>query len=121
MRMKAQGNFRFFVRMASNLEAKIYRATILLGPAVEACVRPVDEYSGPNQQKVLNSLLYSDSLTAFAQMDLLTRLTRRSAGEDSLLRNITTRLLGFTIAVASVCVDTFPTFHFDTSLRRPQL
>ncbi|KAG1747656.1 cytochrome P450 [Suillus lakei] len=74
--------FPFFVRVASNLEANVDRATMLLGPAVEACMSEVDEYSVPNQQKI----------------DFLTRLVRRSTGEDSLLRNLTTRLLGFTIA-----------------------
>ncbi|KAG1730694.1 cytochrome P450 [Suillus paluster] len=90
--------FPFLVRMASSLEAKIDRATMLLGPVVEACMSEVDEYSAPNQQKVRNSLLYSDS---------------RSTGEDSLLRNLTTRLLGFTIAVASTF--THALYHLATN------
>lgn len=57
----------------------------------------------------------------FPQIDFLTRLVRRSAGEDSLLRNLTTRLLGFTIAVASVCVDTSHNSPSDSTYRRPQM
>jgi hypothetical protein len=52
MIMETQNTFRFFVRMTSNLEANVDRATMLLGPAVEACMSEVDEYSVPNQQKV---------------------------------------------------------------------
>ncbi|KAG2342016.1 hypothetical protein BDR05DRAFT_1001281 [Suillus weaverae] len=83
--------FPFFVRMASNLDANVDRGTMLLGSAVEACISEVDEHSVPKQQKI----------------DFLARLVRRSTGEDSLLRNLMTRLLCFTIAVASICVDTF--------------
>lgn len=84
-RLVPSWTFPFFVRMVSDLEANIDRATMLLGPTVEACMGEVDEYPAPNQQKV----------------DFLARLVRRSTGEDGLLRNLTTRLLGFTIAVAS--------------------
>jgi hypothetical protein len=84
-RLVPSWTFPFFVRMTSNLGANVDRAIVLLGPAVEACMSEVDEYSVPNQQKV----------------DFLARLVRRSAGEDGLLRNLATRLLGFTIAVAS--------------------
>ncbi|KAJ8594564.1 cytochrome P450 [Rhizopogon salebrosus TDB-379] len=83
--------FRFFVRMASNLERNIDSATVLLRPAVEARVRELDKIPGLDEQKI----------------DLLTRLVRRSAGEDGSLRNLTTRLLGFTIAVASTPSNTF--------------
>ncbi|KAG0706618.1 cytochrome P450 [Suillus ampliporus] len=88
-RLVPSWTFPFFVRIASNLEANIDRATMLLGPAVETCTS-VDECSVPNHQKI----------------DLLMRLIRRSAGEDSLLRNLTARLLGFTIAVASTPTNT---------------
>ncbi|KAG2116230.1 cytochrome P450 [Suillus cothurnatus] len=84
-RLVPSWTFPFFVRMTSNLGANVDRAIVLLGPSVEACMSEVDEYSVPNQQKV----------------DFLARLVRRSAGEDGLLRNLATRLLGFTIAVAS--------------------
>ncbi|KAG1840302.1 cytochrome P450 [Suillus subalutaceus] len=90
-RLVPSWTFPFFVKMASSLEANVDRATMLLGPTVEACMSEVDEYSVPNQQK----------------MDFLARLVRRSAGEDSLLRNLTTRLLGFTIAVSSTPSNTF--------------
>ncbi|KAG2153600.1 cytochrome P450 [Suillus bovinus] len=82
--------FRFFAKMASNLEANVNRATMLLGPVVEACISEVDEYAVPGQQKI----------------DFLARLVKRSTGEDSLLKNLTTRLLGFTIAVASTPSNT---------------
>lgn len=84
-RLVPSWTFQFFVRMTSNLEANVDRATMLLGSAVEACMSEVDEYSVPNQQKI----------------DFLARLVRRSTGEDSVLRNLARRLLGFTIAVAS--------------------
>lgn len=90
-RLVPSWTFPFFVRMVSDLEANIDRATMLLGPTVEACMGEVDEYPAPNQQKV----------------DFLARLVRRSTGEDGLLRNLTTRLLGFTIAVASTPSNTF--------------
>ncbi|KAG1779675.1 cytochrome P450 [Suillus placidus] len=90
-RLVPSWTFPFFVRMASNLDANVDRATMLSGPAVEACISEADEYSVPKQQRI----------------DFLARLVRRSAGEDSLLRNLMTRLLGFTIAVASTPSNTF--------------
>lgn len=100
-RLVPSWTFPFFVRMTSNLKANIDHVTTLLGPAVEACMREVDESSVPNQQKI----------------DFLARLVKRSAGEDSLLRNLTTRLLGFTIAVASTPSNTFThaLFHLATN------
>lgn len=52
MTVETQNKFRFFVRVVSNLEANVDRATMLLGPTVEACMGEVDDYSAPNQQKV---------------------------------------------------------------------
>lgn len=52
MTMETQNKFRFFVKMVSNLEANVDRATMLLGPTVEACMGEGDEYSAPTQQKV---------------------------------------------------------------------
>lgn len=89
-RLVPSWTFPFFARLTSNLEANVDRATILLGTAVEACTSEVDEYATPNEQK----------------FDFLARLVRRSTGEDSLLRNLTTRLLGFTIAVSSTPSNT---------------
>jgi hypothetical protein len=77
MKMKTQDKFRFFVRMTSNLRENVDRAIVLLGPAVEACMSEVDEYSVPNQQKVCNSLMHTDPLIALP-VGRLPRTTRKA-------------------------------------------
>jgi len=57
--VEAEEKFSFF-KMASNIERNIESATVLLRPAVESCIRELDEKSGPDQQKVSDSMLYSD-------------------------------------------------------------